>query len=78
MNNNLSKEPLIFFIGKVVGFDEQEDQVKGGGWGWRYKVAIFDRDFLQKNLILMMPILNMRLQFLQTVMVLVEQIVVGL
>ena len=42
MNNNLSKEPLIFFIGKVVGFDEQEDQVKGGGWGWRYKVAIFD------------------------------------
>ena len=42
MTNNLSKEPLIFFIGKVVGFDEQEDQVKGGGWGWRYKVAIFD------------------------------------
>ena len=42
MTNNLSKEPPIFFMGKVVGFDEQEDQVKGGGWGWRYKVAIFD------------------------------------
>jgi len=42
MTNNLSKEPPIFFIGKIISFDKQEDQVKGGGWGWRYKVAIFD------------------------------------
>ena len=25
-----------------MGFEKQKDQVKGGGWGWRYKVAIFD------------------------------------
>ena len=77
MTNNLSKEPIIFFIGKVVGFDEQEDQVKGvvGDGDIKSQFLTF---ILQKNLILMMPILNMRLQFLQTVMVLVEQIVVGL
>ena len=35
MNNNV-------FIGKVVSFDNQADQVTGQGWGWRYKVRILD------------------------------------
>ena len=42
MKNNLSSEPPIRLMGTVVGFEKQNDQVKGGGWGWRYKVAIFD------------------------------------
>jgi len=42
MLNNLSKEPPIPFIGTVVKFEEQKEQVEGLGWGWRYKVAIFD------------------------------------
>lgn len=29
-----------FWIGKVVAFDSQGDQVTGQGWGWRYKVRI--------------------------------------
>ena len=29
-----------FWIGKVVAFDSQVDQVTGQGWGWRYKVRI--------------------------------------
>ena len=29
-----------FWIGKVVSFDSQVDQVTGQGWGWRYKVRI--------------------------------------
>ena len=29
-----------FWIGKVVAFDSQADQVTGQGWGWRYKVRI--------------------------------------
>ena len=29
-----------FWIGKVVSFDSQADQVTGQGWGWRYKVRI--------------------------------------
>ena len=28
------------WIGKVVAFDSQADQVTGQGWGWRYKVRI--------------------------------------
>ena len=28
------------WIGKVVSFDSQADQVTGQGWGWRYKVRI--------------------------------------
>ena len=28
------------WIGKVVSFDSQADQVTGLGWGWRYKVRI--------------------------------------
>ena len=42
MLNNLSKEPPIPFIGTVVKFENQKDQVEGVGWGWRYKIAIFD------------------------------------
>ena len=42
MLNNLSKEPLIPFIGTVVKFENQKEQVEGVGWGWRYKIAIFD------------------------------------
>ena len=42
MINNLSKEPPIFYIGTVVKFENQKEQVTGLGWGWRYKVATFD------------------------------------
>lgn len=42
MLNNLSKEPLIPFIGTVALFEDQVEQISGLGWGWRYKVAIFD------------------------------------
>ena len=42
MLNNLSQEPPIPFIGTVVKFDNQKEQVTGSGWGWRYKVALFD------------------------------------
>ena len=38
--NNLSKDPPTPFIGTVVDFDFQEEQVTGVGWGWRYKVAL--------------------------------------
>jgi|5_EtaG_2_1085323.scaffolds.fasta_scaffold02092_3 hypothetical protein len=40
MLGNLTKEPIIPFIGTVVKFDDQKEQVRGGGHGWRYKVAI--------------------------------------
>ena len=40
--NNLSKEPLIPFIGTVVEFNDQKEQISGQGWGWRYKVAIMN------------------------------------
>ena len=40
--NNLSKEPPIPFIGTVVEFNDQKEQVTGQGWGWRYKVAIMN------------------------------------
>ena len=40
MLNNLSKDPPTPFIGTVVDFDFQKEQVTGVGWGWRYKVAL--------------------------------------
>ena len=40
--NNLSKETPIPFIGTIVEFDDQKEQVTGQGWGWRYKVAIMN------------------------------------
>ncbi len=40
MLNNLTKESIIPFIGTIVKFEDQKDQVSGNGWGWRYKVAI--------------------------------------
>ena len=39
---NLSKEPIIPFIGTVALVEDQVEQISGLGWGWRYKVAIFD------------------------------------
>ena len=48
MINNLSKEPPIYFIGTVVKFENQKEQVTGLGWGWRYKVAAFDAYSSQK------------------------------
>ena len=38
--NNIAKQPLIPFIATVVSFDDQKENVTGGGIGWRYKVAI--------------------------------------
>lgn len=38
--NNISKEPPIPFFATVVSFDDQKENVTGGGIGWRYKVAI--------------------------------------
>ena len=40
--NNLSKEPPIPFIGTVVEFNDQKEQISGQGWGWRYKIAIMN------------------------------------
>ena len=37
-----------FWIGKVVSFDSQADQVTGQGWGWRYKVRIMG-DYSEKD-----------------------------
>ena len=34
------KDPLKFWLGKVVGFHAQAEQVSGQGWGWRFKVRI--------------------------------------
>ena len=48
MINNLSKEPPIFYIGTVVKFENQKEQITGLGWGWRYKVATFDAYSSQK------------------------------
>ena len=33
------KMPLQSWVGKVVSFDAQKDQIEDG-WGWRYKVRI--------------------------------------
>jgi hypothetical protein len=40
--NNLSKQPSNHYLGVVVNFKEQKEQVTGSGHGWRYKVAIMD------------------------------------
>lgn len=42
MKNSLSAENRIPFIATVVGFDYQKEQASGGGWGYRYKIAIQD------------------------------------
>ena len=42
MLNNLSKETPIPFIGTVVEFSDQKEQISGQGWGWRYKIAIMN------------------------------------
>ena len=42
MLNNLSKETPIPFIGTVVEFKDQKEQISGQGWGWRYKIAIMN------------------------------------
>lgn len=40
MLHNLSKDPLIPFIATVVSFNDQQEQVEGFGWGYRYKIAV--------------------------------------
>ena len=40
MLHNLSKDPLIPFIATVVSFKDQQEQVEGLGWGYRYKIAV--------------------------------------
>ena len=39
---NLAKTPPISFVGRVVSFEYQDEQVNGLGWGWRYKVALMN------------------------------------
>ena len=39
IQDQYGKKPLELWIGKVVGFDSQKDQIENG-WGWRYKVRI--------------------------------------
>ena len=39
---NLAKTPPISFVGRVVSFEYQDEQVNGEGWGWRYKVALMN------------------------------------
>ena len=55
----------------------KKDQVKGGGWGWRYKVAIFDTYSSKESDIDDDDIEYALLQLGEIVMVLVEQIVAG-
>ena len=33
------KTPLEYWVGTVVAYDSQKEQIEGG-WGWRYKVRI--------------------------------------
>ena len=33
------KNPLQSWVGKVVSYDSQKEQIENG-WGWRYKVRI--------------------------------------
>tara|TARA_B100000073_G_scaffold100286_1_gene79849 strand:- start:112 stop:606 length:495 start_codon:yes stop_codon:yes gene_type:complete len=40
--NNLSKQPSNKYLGVVVNFESQKEQISGDGHGWRYKVAIMD------------------------------------
>ena len=39
IQDQYGKKPPELWIGKVVGFDSQKDQIENG-WGWRYKVRI--------------------------------------
>ena len=39
IQDQYGKKPPEVWIGKVVGFDSQKDQIENG-WGWRYKVRI--------------------------------------
>ena len=39
-SGSFGKTPLQSWIGKIVPFKNQVQQVKTGGWGWRYKVRI--------------------------------------
>ena len=39
---NLAKHSPIPFIGTVVAFEDQQEQISGDGWGWRYKVAMMN------------------------------------
>ena len=39
IQDQYGKKPPEIWIGKVVGFESQKDQIENG-WGWRYKVRI--------------------------------------
>ena len=41
-SKNLAKTSPISFVGRVVSFEYQDEQVNGEGWGWRYKVALMN------------------------------------
>ena len=42
------KIPLKSWVGKVVAYDKQKDQIEDG-WGWRYKVRILGDDSNSQN-----------------------------
>ena len=44
------RQPLIPWTGYIVPFDAQDEQVKGQGWGNRYKVRIVG-DYSEKDTI---------------------------
>ena len=41
---NLSKDISGIWMGVIVSFDSQKEQVSGLGWGWRYKVRKLGED----------------------------------
>ena len=41
---NLTKDISGIWMGKIVSFDNQKEQIAGFGWGWRYKVRKIAED----------------------------------
>ena len=39
---NLAKTSPISFVGRVMSFEAQKEQISGQGWGWRYRVALMN------------------------------------
>tara|TARA_B100000131_G_scaffold159355_1_gene154409 strand:- start:561 stop:1172 length:612 start_codon:yes stop_codon:yes gene_type:complete len=48
MNNAFFGENVKFWIGKIVSFEDQRDQVAGESWGYRYKVRVLG-DYSNKD-----------------------------
>ena len=65
MFNNLSKDPTIPFIATVVDFSEQQEQVRGLGWGWKYKLAI-QADYSNNNVDIPLKEMNYGIVLLPT------------